>query len=250
MALLALLPLILLAAGSGLPEDVVLPGVTPTPTAAAVEGPRLKSISVVVIDPGHGGDDAGARSDIGLVEKDLTLALAKKIETALTTETGARVLLDRNADVHEGEADRTSFANQAHADLFLSLHANRSPAAATRGFRVYYHDTSNSEAASAGPALPWASAQRAVEERSARFAELLRESLAGKVTVLPDRGIRRVPMTVLEGSTCPSVLLEVGFLSNHYEALALSTDAVQDAIAASVVEAIEKMDASLGTEGH
>lgn len=233
-----------------LPGDVVLNPATPTPTATGLpgEGPRLHAISVIVIDAGHGGDDAGARasSTTPIAEKDIALDIARKIEATLTAQTGARVLLTRSGDVHLGIPDRASFANEARADLFLSIHANGSPSESAHGFRLYYHDAPGAEAsASPAPAMPWSEAQRESEGRSARFAELLRESLAAKVS-LADRGVKRVPMTVLEGTACPAALLEVGFLSNKDEALALSTGAVQDAIAEAVADAVLKMDATLG----
>ncbi|HVO30767.1 MAG TPA: N-acetylmuramoyl-L-alanine amidase, partial [bacterium] len=191
---------------------------------------------------------ARATGATALVEKDLTLAFAKKIEATVTAKTGARVLLSRSADVHLSTVERPSFANEARADLFLSLHLNASPSPEAKGFRVYYHDPSGAEmiapALEAAPAIPWSAAQRDVEGRSAHFADLLRESLAAKVT-LADRGVKRVPLAVLEGATCPAALVELGFLSNHDEALALSTDAVQDAVAEAVADAIVKMDASL-----
>lgn len=233
-----------------LPGDVVLNPATPTPPATGLpgEGPRLHAISVIVIDAGHGGDDTGVRASVStpLAEKDLSLDIAKKIEATLTAQTGARVLLTRSGDVHLGIADRASFANEARADLFLSIHANGSPAESAHGFRLYYHDAPGAEAsASPAPATPWSEAQRESEEKSARFAELLRESLAAKVS-LTDRGVKRAPMTVLEGATCPAALIEVGFLSNKDEALALSTGAVQDAIAEAVADAVLRMDATLG----
>lgn len=249
---------------SHLPADIVLPGVTPTPGAsgspegaATPERPPLKAISTIVIDPGHGGDDAGARSADAatpLLEKDLDLTVAQKIEAALTAETSARVLLTRAGDVHTGLTDRTSFANEARADLLISIHANGSPSPRASGFRVYYHDPSAEEslqsASGAGPlpATPWSAAQREHQADSARFAEFLRASLAEKL-VLPDRGVKRIPLGVLEGATCPAVLLEMGFLTNQDEALALSRDAVQDALAAAVVDAVQKMDAAMAAAG-
>lgn len=237
-----------------LPGDVVIPGSTAAPSATPAEM-RLRAISIVVLDPGHGGDDTGVRASTAtpIAEKDLALELARRIEALVTSQTGARVLLSRAADVHLATPDRTSFANEARADLFLSIHANGSPSPSAHGFRVYYHDSSSADAgpAAAGPApaLAWPLAQRDSESKSAHFAELLRESLTTKVAIA-DRGVKRVPMSVLEGSTCPSVVLEIGFLSNKDEALALSTSAVQDAIAQAVADAIQKMDATLaGAEG-
>ena len=237
-----------------LPGDVVIPGATPAPAATPADV-HLRAISIVVIDPGHGGDDSGVRAATAtpIAEKDLALELARRIEALVTSQTGARVLLSRAADVHLATPDRTSFANEARADLFLSIHANGSPSPSAHGFRVYYHDSSSADAgpsaAGPAPALAWPFAQRESESKSAHFAELLRESLTTKVSIA-DRGVKRVPMSVLEGSTCPSVVLEIGFLSNKDEALALSTSAVQDAIAQAVADAIQKMDAMLaGAEG-
>lgn len=249
----------------GLPPGVFLPelgdpedGADP----AGVLGPRLQAISLVVIDPGHGGEEAGARAapragenpGTTLAEKDLALAIARKAESAIVAQTGARVMLTRSDDARLSPAERASFANEARADVFVSLHANSSPSPAARGFRIYYHDPSGAVAARGAAArdappgaTAWSAAQRPVEGESARFAEILRESLAAKVA-LPDGGVRRLPMTTLEGSLAPAVLLEVGYLSNPDEALALSTDAVQDAVAAAIAEAVLRMDAVLSTD--
>lgn len=252
-----LLPLLLLAQpGSGLPDDVVLPGDSPTPPLENVTDPsRFRAISVVVVDPGHGGDDLGARDLVrGAMEKDLTLLIAKKVEASFATYaigTGARLLLTRDGDVRAATASRTSLANEARADLFVSIHVNASPSPKTRGFQVAYHDGAGADVALARPrdphagplpAQPWIAAQKSREEDSARFAEIVRESLAAKVA-LPDRGVKRLPLSVLEGATCPAVLIEVGYLSNDQEALALSTGAVQDAVADAIAEAVLRMDA-------
>lgn len=249
-----------------LPGDVVLPGGTPTPdpgvsTTPADDTPRFRAVSIVVVDPGHGGDDTGARDEArGALEKNLTLAIAKKLEakfSAAALGSGARVLLTRDSDVRTANATRTSLANEARADLFLSLHVNAGPSAAARGFTVTYHDGSGAEAtlarprdARAGaplPAQPWITAQRTREAESARFADIVRESLAAKVA-LPDRGLRRLPLSVLEGASCPAVLVELGYLSNPDESLALSTDAVQDAIAEALAEAVLRMDAVMAAD--
>lgn len=241
----------------------MLPGATETPLeptgARPVEGPRLRAVSVVVIDPGHGGDDAGARAAArtgadpatALVEKDLALAIARRAESAIVAQTGARVLLTRSSDVRVGAADRAAFANEARADLVVSIHLNGSPSSAARGFQVYYHDASIAEdapAARADPAVAppkrWAAAQRGVEADSARLAEIVRESLAAKLT-LPDRGVRRIPIATLEGATCPAILVEAGYLTNAEEALALSTAAVHDAFAEAIAEAVLRMDSVL-----
>lgn len=248
----------LLQPGSGLPSDVVLPGDTPAPTPDPGGEPdpaRFRAISVVVVDPGHGGDDVGARDLArGSMEKDLTLLIAKKVEAAFASHaigTGARLLLTRDGDVRAATTSRTSLANEARADLLVSIHGNASPSANARGFQVAYHDGAGADAGFARPrnphagplpAQPWVAAQKSREEDSAKFAEIVRESLAAKVA-LPDRGVKRLPLAVLEGALCPAVLIEVGYLSNDQEALALSTGAVQDAVAEAIAEAVLRMDA-------
>ena|SRR5438132_853019 len=226
-----------------LPGDVVLPGVTATPEPSH-DQPHLQFLSVIVIDPGHGGDDAGVKN-AATTEKDLTLAIAKAIESKIEAQTGAHVLLTRSGDVRVEDADRAALANESRAGLFVSIHVNSSPSPAAHGFQVYYHDAYALEARAGDvKAVPWNLAQRGVESDSAKLAETLRASLAAKLT-LADRGVRRMPLATLEGVTCPAAMIEIGFLSNADEALALSTDAVQDAIAEAVADAVVKIDAEL-----
>ena len=235
---------------SALPGDVVIPGATPEPSEApGVVEPHTRVISVVVVDPGHGGDDAGVSSGgaTPIAEKDLTMAIARRIESKVSAETGVHVLLTRGGDVRATAGDRASLANQSHASLFLSIHADGSPAPSARGFRVYYHDPADdvpspTPAPDGSHATPWAAAQKPVEETSARFAEALHDALAAKLTI-PDRGVRRMPLATLEGATCPAAWIDVGYLTNSDDTLALSTDAVQDAIAEAVGEAVLRMDA-------
>lgn len=250
-----------------LPGDVVIPGETPTETEGEVttESSRLQNISIVVIDPGHGGDDAGAKDPVrGTLEKNLTLAIAKKIEATFSAHpiaSSARVLLTRDDDTRRETSARPSLANESRADLLVSIHVNASPSPAARGFGVAYHDGAGanqsalrprggaaSSASAPLPAQPWNTAQRSREEESARFAEIVRDSLAAKVT-LPDRGVKRLPLAVLEGAMCPAVLVEVGYLTNDQEALALGTSAVQDAVAEAIAEAVVRMDAVMVESG-
>ena len=232
---------------SALPDGVVIPGATPEPSEApgTIE-PHTRVISVIVVDPGHGGDDAGVTAG-GTTEKDLTMAIARRIESKVSADTGVHVLLTRGGDVRVTAGDRASLANQSHASLFLSIHADGSPTPSARGFRVWYHDPADdvpapTPAPDGSKQTPWSAAQRPVEAMSARFAEALHDALAEKLT-LPDRGVRRIPLATLEGATCPAAWIDVGYLTNPDDALALSTDAVQDAIAEAVGEAVLRMDA-------
>lgn len=230
-----------LAAAQGtLPADVVLPGSDASPPAAL-----LRTISLVVLDPGHGGDDLGSRDDArSVVEKELALGLARKAAARIQATTGARVLLTRHEDRTATAVERAQLANETRADLYLSIHANASPAPSARGFRVAFHDLTAPDRPSRPGAVLWSDAQRGVEGQSARFAETLRESLAAKVA-LPDRGTLRLPLAPLVGATCPAALLDVGTISNPLDAVALQTESVQDAIAEAIAEAVLRMDAWL-----
>ncbi len=252
----ALMAVVAIAASTAfaqiLPDDIVIPSGDESPTETPDDVPRLSRVALVVLDAGHGGEDAGVRAQKAggetIFEKDIALAIARKAEARVAEETGARVQLTRSADVRLSAVERASSSNEARADLFLSIHLNSSPSPKARGFQVNYHDSSGAENGGSAPgAVLWSAAQRPFEAESARLAEIVRESLAAKVA-LPDRGVRRMPVPALEGAVCPAVLVEVGFLSNEEEAVALGTEAVQDAIAAALAEAVLRMDAVMALE--
>ncbi len=136
----------------GTPPRLVVDVSRPAGAAAAaapVPAPAApKVVKTIVIDPGHGGTEEGAKGPGGSLEKDATLALAKTVQETLQRR-GYRVLLTRTTDATVGLDDRAAAANAAKADVFLSLHCNASRAASAHGTEVYYLSLDASDRAAA-----------------------------------------------------------------------------------------------------
>lgn len=218
------------------------------------EGP----VRLIVLDPGHGGDDFGARA-FGLRESDLTLDLAKRVRTLLARRLPAvRVVLTRESDVLVSLEQRAAMANAISADLFLSIHLNAADEPVDRGgVTTFVLDTGNDRQALRLAARENGTSVAEVSELSRILASLHREdqvtasrAFAGQVhratllggrRVLPrlyDRGVREAMFYVLVGARMPAVLLEASFLSREPEAEALRTVEYRQALAEGIAEGI------------
>ena len=224
------------AAPNAKPE-LVRPASTPQPThdgqATLTRTLGLK-IGRIVIDPGHGGHDTGTIGPTGLMEKDLCLdvglRLGKIIEQRLP---GAEVIYTRSDDTFIPLEQRTNIANQAKADLFISIHANSSRDSGARGIETYYLNLKGSPEAMEVAARENATAQEGVHDlqdlvkkiaqtekidESKEFAEDIQDSLAKRIQrsskYFRNRGVRKAPFVVLIGADMPSILTEISFLSN------------------------------------
>jgi N-acetylmuramoyl-L-alanine amidase len=196
-------------------------------------------INRIVIDPGHGGHDQGTSGTAGLLEKDLVLDVSLRLGKLIEQRMGSEVVFTRQDDTFIGLHERTALANQRKADLFLSIHANSSSATRVAGIETYYLNFTSSSDALDVAARENASVQSSVYElkdlvqsiaqhdkieESREFAQSIQSSLQGFESkyspAAKDRGIRKAPFVVLIGAQMPSVLAEIGFLSNgHEEAL-------------------------------
>ena len=193
-------------------------------------------INRIVIDPGHGGHDQGTSGTAGLLEKDLVLDVALRLGKLIEQRLGSEVVFTRQDDTFIGLHERTVLANQRKADLFLSIHANSSPATRVAGIETYYLNFTSSSEALDVAARENASVQSSVYElkdlvqsiaqhdkieESREFAQSIQSSLQGFESkyspTAKDRGIRKAPFVVLIGAQMPSVLAEIGFLSNSHE---------------------------------
>lgn len=229
----------------------------PTPTPAPLLPQRRRAMPLVVIDPGHGGEDTGAESAVGMAEKDLTLAVAERLAKDLLAR-GYAVRLTRDGDQTRALTDRTALANRLDATVFVSLHANASRATSARGAETYYMslDKASDEDAAAAARLEnaahgadnngdskldlilWDMAQAEILNESARLALDVQQQL-NTLLNLPDRGVKQAPFVVLKGATMPAVLVEVGFLSNAREAKQLADSGYQQRLAAAIASGIE-----------
>ena len=187
----------------------------------------------IVLDAGHGGHDTGTVGPDGLTEKDLVLDVTRRLGALIEDRLGAEVIYTRSDDTFIPLERRTEIANEAKADLFLSIHANSSPLRTAAGVETYYLSFTTSKTALDVAARENASSEKSIYElqdllqkialkdkvdESRDFATRVQEALfAASVKTnarARDRGIRKAPFVVLIGASMPSVLAEIGFLSN------------------------------------
>jgi N-acetylmuramoyl-L-alanine amidase len=236
------------------------PGSPPTPAPsdppASPELPvfgQPSTFRTVAIDPGHGGDDVGARNADGAVEKDLTLAVARRVKAAIEARLGIRVLLTREDDRSIPLNERIALANNNKADVFISLHANASLLPTASGATIYlagFEDQSQAKTTLNPERLPvfgggsrdielvlWDFAQIRHIEQSAELSRILEASLRERGTI-DVRPIERAPFRVLESANMPAVLIEMGFLTNPAQAKVLSGANFQGAFAQAVLDAV------------
>jgi N-acetylmuramoyl-L-alanine amidase len=233
-----------------------------TPTASGdrslIRALGLK-IGKIVIDPGHGGHDTGTIGPNGLEEKDLVLEVSRRLGKLLQTRLGAEVVYTRKNDTFIPLETRTAIANQARADLFLSIHANSSHDEDARGVETYYLNFTSSP-----EALEVAARENAVSEKSIyelqdlvkkiALKEKIEESrefawdvqqslhggLAAKSPAIRDRGVKKAPFIVLIGANMPSILAEISFVSNPTDERRLATSEYRQRIAESLYRGIAK----------
>jgi N-acetylmuramoyl-L-alanine amidase len=210
---------------------------------------------VVVLDPGHGGSNLGTVAEGGPPEKEITLALARRLVARLERAPGVRVVICRDKDVLVPIRARSRCAADARADLFLSLHANATPPGVSpgsqRGFELYVLPPEDVEddatlaalAGGASTASVWAShLVRASAPRAAAAASAIDRRLRGALGGSLGRGIRQsgAALDVLRGTGAPSVLVEVGFLDSPLDRpLLVSPDGQErlaEALAAGVLD--------------
>jgi len=204
--------------------------------------PPPRGQRLVVIDPGHGGDNLGAKSVLdGRHEKEFTLDWARRLKPLLEAA-GWRVLLTRNSDIPLTLPERVTFAEQHHAQLFLSLHFN-SATPAPEGLETYCitpagmtsHLTRESDD-NPSQVLP----NNAFDEQNLQYAARLQRALL-QATGAPDRGIRHARfMAVLRNQSRPAILIEGGYLSNATEARRIAAPEYRQKLAVAVAKALSE----------
>ena len=213
----------------------------------------------IVVDAGHGGKDPGAVGSKKLYEKDVVLKLAKKLASRLRSNLKCEVLLTRERDIYIPLRQRTAYANEVDADLFISIHANASTNKKAHGIETYYLNFSKNDKAVAVAArengmslqemgdleliLFDMMANAKINESSRLAAEIqtsLVTSLKCKYSNVKDLGVRQGPFHVLLGATMPSVLVEVAFISNKQEAKRLRSNVYLERAADGIVVGIKR----------
>jgi len=234
-----------------------------TPSFAANEPPIYPQniiLRTIVIDPGHGGEDTGAIGPSGVKEKDITLALAKRLEDIISNHLKVKVVLTRRDDTFLPLEERTAIANRNKADLFISIHTNAAFRQGASGVETFFlsFDASDDEARRVAAfensiitlegnatredtdelkAILWDMAQTEFLNESSFLAEMVQVNLCRDIEA-EDRGVKQAPFLVLMGAAMPAILVEVGFITNPTEEKRLASGEVQDAIARSLFRSI------------
>ena len=233
-------------------------GAEPTPTLqpsmARVLGLRVRRI---VIDAGHGGHDSGTIGPDGIEEKDIALDVAFRLGHLLQQHLGAEVIYTRRTDKYVPLEERTAIANAAHADLFLSIHANSSSDPDVRGVETYFLNFTTSTDAMAVAGRENAGSNRSVYDlsdlvrkialsdkidESREFAGDVQQQLYSGLLLgnagLRNRGVKQAPFVVLIGAQMPSILAEISFLTNPEDAAELSRPRYRERLAEALYRGV------------
>lgn len=236
--------------------SLALAGVLCAPASPVVDG--AAEPGVVVIDPGHGGPDFGARGVSGVPEKEIALRVARRLGAALA-ERGVRVVYTRERDEFVSLARRTEIANAARGGLFLSIHANSAPDPDVSGSETFFLSVDASD----DDALRVALTENAVFNRPdaapdsddivagilgdlirtdhLRGSRLVAAEIQRRLQLLPgsSRGVKQAPFVVLSGVNMPAALIELGFLTHPGDARRIGSRRHQDALARAIAAGVE-----------
>ena len=256
------------------------PPVTPAPPVSSVEIPKAAKhtsagknsltralglkVGRIVIDAGHGGHDQGTEGPKGLLEKDLVLDVATRLGKLVEDRMGAEVIYTRSDDSFVPLEQRTALANDKKADLFLSIHANSSPYPRIAGIETYYLNFTDSKEALDVASRENASSQKSIfelrdiiqtitlhdkAEESKEFAGRVQAALyafsARNIPGQKNRGVKKAPFVVLIGASMPSVLAEIGFLSNPREEALLRKPDYRQKLAEALFRGVTRYSESL-----
>ena len=203
---------------------------------------------LIVLDPGHGGDEIGARGPEGTLEKSVTLHLARVLSAEL--QHNYRVVLSRTDDYQMSLDNRTATANNLKADLFISVHTGGSFVHSTSGAIIYHYQPFSEEARgrttglsppdekSDAPIL-WDQVQNRFMEKSRILAGLINDDLNASGVIKQSR-IAGAPLVVLEGVNMPAILIEIGYLTNPAEERRLRDERYLTSLAAAIKGGIDE----------
>lgn len=220
--------------------------------------PPQKVFRTIVIDPGHGGKDPGAKGHHGTEEKDVTLQIGLRLRDLLAKLGSTRVLMTRERDVFVELEDRAKFANSNEADLFVSIHVNSHPQRNVKGLEIYHFGEAKDQRAlevaarengtplnSTGVGWEYLVADLLTTKKIAESLELAwatKEAMVGHLngrynTV--DHGVKTAPFYVLRYTSMPSILAEIAFVSNPAEEELLRTRSFQLQVAEALFEGVK-----------
>ncbi len=225
-----------------------------SPTLSEQFGMKIRK---VVIDAGHGGKDPGCISRSGLMEKDVTLDIARRLRASLEDELGLEVIMTRTKDVFIPLEERPEIANREKADLFISIHVNAAENRKLRGVETWFLDLAASHRGKQVAARENRYSRKAVSdlekilndlllsnktEESTRLADTLQAALTANLQAryrnVKSLGVKGAPFMVLQGAKMPSVLVEVSFMTNPTEEKRLKNPRYRQTIAQGLFKGV------------
>lgn len=231
---------------------IVIPPPTKEDLQLRARVPKMR----IVVDAGHGGWDLGTVGRRGLLEKDLVLEIAERLGKLLESRLGADVIYTRQDDNYVPLDQRAEIANQAQADLFVSVHANYSDLPSARGVETYYTNFFSAPGSKEAGTDPHSAATNANTptlsaadlhdriEQSRRLAASVQRSLYGTLSTqnpgLRDRGVKEASFVVLTESAMPGILAEVSFVSSPTDEQKLRSDGYRERIAEALYRGIAR----------
>lgn len=258
------------------PKSVPIVAVKPKPIApkavAAAVVPRAKTVArsqapLIIVDPGHGGKDDGATSPNGLLEKELNLKISKRLKKILETRYGYQVILTRHDDTFIPLEERGEIANKKNADLFVSIHVNAAKRRSAHGIETYYLGVANSAQAQETAARENGELVHSVKDNQVQqilasmisttkinasailaghVQERLHSSVKKKYSEVKDLGVKEGPFFVLHDTNMPSILVEVGFITNSREERRLRRSDYLERLASAIAQGVHEFKRDRG----
>lgn len=241
-------------------DDVETPRIV-----ATAKAPRRAVTKRIILDPGHGGFDSGAVNGHGLLEKDVTLDIARRVKATLERNSSIAVHLTREEDVFVPLARRTAYANKKQGDAFVSLHLNASPSHSARGLETYYLDTTDDEASRLlaereNGVVPGGEVddltfilsdliQSGKLEESVELSHALQGAVYQASRPVyreaKSHGVKKGPFFVLVGAHMPCTLIELFFIDNPHDGAKLATEPFRSIVSEGLAQGLTRF--ALGT---
>ncbi len=228
--------------------------------AGALAKQLALGVSRIVIDPGHGGKDFGAPGAIkGIFEKDITLAISKKLAAKIRDSLNCEVVLTRNTDRYLTLEERTAIANTKNGDLFISIHTNAARNRDAYGIETFFLNLATDDESIMVAARENATSTKNISDlqsiltdlmqnakinESSRLAASVQDNLYNhmnrKYSNIKNKGVKKAPFYVLLGAQMPSILVETSFISNERECSRLASADYQEQICNAIIAGISR----------
>jgi len=249
------------------PEAVVTLKTVPVAVASRTKTVSRSQAPLIIVDPGHGGKDDGATSPNGLLEKELNLDISKRLKKILETRYGYQVILTRHDDTFIPLEERGEIANKKNADLFVSIHVNAAKRRSAHGIETYYLGVANSEQAQETATRENGELVHSVKDNqvqqilasmisttkinasavlASHVQERLHSSVKKKYSEVKDLGVKEGPFFVLHDTNMPSILVEVGFITNSLEERRLKRSDYLELLASAIAQGVHEFKRDRG----